>query len=313
MIQLYKSFCFTAFILLSGFGFYTAPASAQSYYIKTKNVADLYKFFRWHPSQAPLISAHRGGPVAAFPENCIATFEHSLSISPSLIECDIMMSKDSVAVMMHDKTLERTSNGTGEIIAHTWASLDTLKLKDNEGKLTDYEIPTLEEVLIWAKGKAVLTLDVKRNFPAAELVSLIRKHKAAAYVVIITYSLEDALVYYRLAPDLILSISAQNPEELQAFLDAGMKPRQLLAFVGVDNFDATMAAFAHSRKVNCILGTMYKTDAHAEEIGYKAYLPLIEQKKIDIFATDQPLMMKQAIQEVFKTSKNKRKKFISFE
>lgn len=292
--------------------FSCSSLSAQEYRIETKNVQQLYQFLGWKPNQKPLISAHRGGPVNNFPENCIATFAHTLSISPALIECDIMMTKDSIAVIMHDKTLDRTSNGKGKITEYIWASLDTLKLKNNQGKITEYEIPTLEEVLQWAKGRTILKLDVKKNFPASKLVSLIRKHQVEASVVIITYNNEDALLYHQLAPDLMLSISPRNIEEVKELFDAGIKPQKLIAFVGVDSCDVELVNFLHQKGISCILGTMRQIDAEALSSGYKAYIPFLTEQKIDVLATDQPKLAEEAIQSMENTD-NKRKKYIKYQ
>src|SRR5690606_3823 len=98
-----------------------------------------------------------------YPENAIETFEYWAKQFPLIIECDVRMSKDSVLVLMHDETLDRTSNGNGAIHKSTLDELKKLRLKDSNGELTDYQIPTLEEALIWGKGNVIFTLDVKQN------------------------------------------------------------------------------------------------------------------------------------------------------
>ena len=93
---------------------------SQSHYIRTQTAADLQQLLRYTPDRIPIVSAHRGGPAPGFPENCLATFDHTLQSTYALIECDVLLSKDSVLVMMHDDKLDRTSNGTGKAAEKTW-------------------------------------------------------------------------------------------------------------------------------------------------------------------------------------------------
>src|SRR5690606_22351166 len=91
-------------------------------------------------------------------------------------------------VVMHDETLDRTTTGKGRVNRHTLAALRELRLLDVTGTATNYRIPTLEEALQWGIGKVIFTLDVKRNVPYQLVVDAIRKTKAEAYTIIITYS-----------------------------------------------------------------------------------------------------------------------------
>lgn len=117
-----------------------APNKFQT--INTRTADDLMDFFSYTPDRIPLVSAHRGGPRKNFPENCLATFENTLRHTPALLEIDPRYTQDGEIVLMHDQTLERTTNGYGKVSDHTLAELKQLRLKDTEGKLTDYRIPT---------------------------------------------------------------------------------------------------------------------------------------------------------------------------
>jgi glycerophosphoryl diester phosphodiesterase len=66
----------------------------------------------------PLVYAHRGG-AALRPENTIAAFDHGLSLGADGLELDVHLSKDGVAVVHHDPTLERTTNGHGRLASCT--------------------------------------------------------------------------------------------------------------------------------------------------------------------------------------------------
>ncbi|MGH9173610.1 MAG: glycerophosphodiester phosphodiesterase family protein, partial [Vicinamibacterales bacterium] len=73
-----------------------------------------------HPfaSRARLVFAHRGGAGLA-PENTIAAFERGLSLGSDGIECDVHLSRDGVPVVIHDSTLERTTDAVGAVGVRT--------------------------------------------------------------------------------------------------------------------------------------------------------------------------------------------------
>ena len=140
------------------------------YYIDIKDRAQLHEWFRYSPERPVVISGHRGGMVTGFPENCIESFEKTLTMMPSFFEIDPRMTKDSVIVLMHDATIDRTTTGTGKVSDYTYAELQQFFLKDREGNVTTYKIPTLEECIAWSQGKTILNLDIK-DFAAEALKS----------------------------------------------------------------------------------------------------------------------------------------------
>ncbi len=105
-----------------------------------------------------IVVAHRGDWRYA-PENSIAAIEHSIAIGVDVVELDLQLTKDSVLIVMHDSKLERTTTGKGSVGDWTMDSLRTLKLKNGCGIKTKHHIPTLEEALLFAKGKVLINLD----------------------------------------------------------------------------------------------------------------------------------------------------------
>lgn len=288
------------------------------HHIKVKNIKHLYHFFERTPDRIPLVSAHRGGPSDGYPENCIATFEQVIKNHPALIECDVRPTKDQQLVMMHDRTLDRTTNGTGAVNAYNLAELKKLKLKDNQGKLTIYQIPTLEEVLLWTKGKTILTLDIKPGVNAKKLVRLIRKTRAEAYVVLIVYRLQDLKKYHALYPKLMFSVSLRKPEDLESIKKSGIPFRQILAFVGVGKhkknaqgkfsikLKTDVIKAAHRHKITCTVGTMFNLDKLGKN-DLSIYKRIITNFEGDVLATDEPKAAYKAIKEVMPKKSSKAK------
>lgn len=105
-----------------------------------------------------IVVAHRGDWRYA-PENSVAAIEHSIAVGVDVVELDLQLTKDSVLIVMHDATLNRTTTGKGRIDAWTLDSIRTLKLKNGCGIRTKHAVPTLEEALLAAKGRVLINLD----------------------------------------------------------------------------------------------------------------------------------------------------------
>ncbi|MCK5840341.1 MAG: glycerophosphodiester phosphodiesterase family protein [Bacteroidales bacterium] len=256
--------------------------------IDFKSSEDLKSYFQWTPESKPLISAHRGGPYPGYPENCIETFEYVLTHMPAIIECDIALTKDGHLIMMHDNTLDRTTTGTGLVKQHSRKEIKKLQLKDSEGNITAYDIPTLREVLEWTKEKAILTLDIKRGVPLEEVISLVEETNSEAFAVIITYNIEQAKEVYNLNPDLMISASVRNEEELNSILVSGIPLENIIAFTGTSLKSAAFYDNLHAKGIYCILGTLGNLDNKAIAKGDTIYLDFISVGA-DILATDRPI------------------------
>ncbi|WP_421940711.1 glycerophosphodiester phosphodiesterase family protein [Pedobacter sp.] len=236
-----------------------------NHYINFNNTAELYQFLKWTPeNRFPLISAHRGGPMPGYPENCIETFENATTYNPVVIEFDIAYSKDSVMVIMHDDKLDRTSTGKGPIGNYTYEELRVFNLKDNEGKETTFKIPTLDSVLSWSKGKVLLTIDLKKGVSYAKVIEKVRQYKVESNSIIITYTANQAQEVHHLAPDLMISASVQKKSELKRLNELGIPNDRIVAFVGVAAPNKGFYQFLHEKGITTILGTMGNLDRSAE-------------------------------------------------
>ena len=262
--------------------------SAEKSNINLKTINDLYGFLTYSDNRIPLVSAHRGGPEPGFPENAIETFNNAARNQPIIIECDIAITKDSVLILMHDNKIDRTTNGKGLVRDFTYQELQDFKLKDNDGAITSYRIPTLEKALEWGAGKVIYTLDVKKGVPYEMVIDVIRKKKAEPYSIIITYSANQAAKVHRLAPDLLISASIKKPEDLLRINDLGVPDNRLIAFIGNSEAQPDTYQFLHEHGVLCILGTMGNLDKQASIRGEALYFDLID-RGADILSTDRPV------------------------
>lgn len=118
-----------------------------------------------------MVMAHRGHWREA-PENSMLAFELAVEAGIPMLEIDVRMTKDREIVVIHDKTLERTTNGTGRVSHHTLDELDELRLKNGYGLGTDQHIPSLREVMLAFHGRALVYID-KSEYMIPDVVAVL--------------------------------------------------------------------------------------------------------------------------------------------
>lgn len=250
----------------------------------------------------PLVSAHRGGGAyTGFPENAIQSFEYILRYTPAIIECDVAMTKDSVLILLHDNTLDRTTTCTGQVAQSNWNDIQSCYLEDNKGRETPFKVPTFEQTLAWSKNKAVLTVDVKRGVPFREIINRIEQYEAEDYAAVITYNLQDAKLLYDSNPNLMLSISISDETKLQETLQTGIPPKNIIAFTGTRAPSPDLNKKLHELGILTIFGTLGSLDKQAAASSRKKSIEMYRQyieDGVDILATDRPIEAAKAIRKL---------------
>lgn len=104
------------------------------------------------------VVAHRGDWRNS-PENSLRAFQRCIDMGADMIEIDVRKTKDNQLVVIHDNTVDRTTNGKGKVADMTLAEIKKLRLRAGQGVVTRQEIPTLEEVLNLCKGKVLINID----------------------------------------------------------------------------------------------------------------------------------------------------------
>ena len=248
-----------------------------------------------------LVSAHRGGPTPGLPENAIPTMEALLAAHPAIMEVDVGQSADGVLFLLHDDRLDRTTTGTGEAAAQDWATLSQLKLKDNWGWVTPYAIPRLDEALAWAKGRTVLQIDFKRSANVDKVVSEIRAAGMAGSVILIAYSAQQAAALHRAAPEMLLSVSVSDLDDVAALKSAGIPADRMVAFTGTRYPRPELFAELDKADIEVIFGTLGRPprsiDAVIARLGMDERYPELGKEGVDILATDRPREAASALAE----------------
>lgn len=142
-----RMICLTCFFLGAVF-----MLSAQ------EGVETLVRELKDMDSKKVLVVAHRGDWRNA-PENSLQAFKNCIEMGVDMIEIDLKKTKDNHLVIMHDDTIDRTTDGTGKPSDYTLEEIRKFRLKNGLGRTTFHPIPTLEEVLNLAKGKILINID----------------------------------------------------------------------------------------------------------------------------------------------------------
>ncbi len=123
-----------------------------------KQAKNLLEILHNPNSKKVLVVAHRGDWRNA-PENSLLAFQNCIDMGADMVELDLKKTKDGHLVLMHDKTIDRTTNGKGQPSDYTLEELKKFKLRNGMGRVTFHTIPTLEEVLNLTKGKILINID----------------------------------------------------------------------------------------------------------------------------------------------------------
>ena len=104
------------------------------------------------------VAMHRGD-WRNFPENSKGAILSAIRLGADIVELDVHMTKDGRFVLNHDRSLDRTTTGKGLVRDHTLREIKALKMRDRDGKPTDYDVLTLEEALALTRGKIIVNID----------------------------------------------------------------------------------------------------------------------------------------------------------
>ena len=126
------------------------------------------------------IMGHRGAP-ADEPENTLRSFRRALAVGVAAVELDVQLTKDGRLAVIHDETLDRTTNGQGPVQDFTLAEIKSLDAGRGE------PVPSLEEVFDLVQGKAHLVVELKQPEAAGALLEFFRTRRAFDAATIVSF------------------------------------------------------------------------------------------------------------------------------
>lgn len=227
-------------------------------------------------SDKPVIIAHRGASGYC-PENSLAAIAKALELNAAAIEIDVRLSRDGVVLLMHDKTIDRTTNGTGPVDGMDFQDLRQYDAGSWYGEAFHGErIPTLEDVISLIGGRAVLMIDIKGDDDgpaiARKVVDIVNQQGAAGWCRVMAFD-DDILWFIRkYDPSIALcKLFVGKVPCLPFYVDDGINGRSLddygfVSAIGINDWFLTRKQTALLKQKGFKLYVWTVNDrSHAEE------------------------------------------------
>lgn len=258
-----------------------------------KDAEALKSYLKPGKRTTPLIMAHQGGTEDGYPGNSMATFERTYSKVPCvLLEIDVRATADSLLVISHDNELALKTNGKGLLSKKKWKEVSKLRLKDPYGSMTEYPIPTFQEVLSWSAGKNfVLIVDKKPETSITQTIRMLQGTGNLYKSVLICYSLKEAQLAHQLAPQLMLAVGFNSPEHIDAVEQSGLPLEQIVALTPRELQESSFYQRIHDLNVTSSLGTNGNVDTLQVAESRPLYQKLRDSGGPDIICTDNPILV----------------------
>jgi glycerophosphoryl diester phosphodiesterase len=175
-----------------------------------------HPFFK---SDDVLVMAHRGG-LGLWPENTLYAFEHAVQLGVDVLEMDVHTTADGTLVVMHDETVDRTTDGAGPITGFTLTELKMLdagyRWSSDNGQSFPFRgqgltIPTLAEVFV-AFPDSLMNIEIKQyQLPGVStLCRMIRQHGMAGQVVVASSDAGTMEAFRRMCSEVATSASSRE-------------------------------------------------------------------------------------------------------
>ncbi len=175
------------------------------------------------------IIAHRGAD-AERPENTLASYRRAIETGATAVEVDVRTTRDGRLVILHDATLDRTTNGRGPIQEKTWAEVGRLDAGSwFDPKYHDQRVPTLAEALALCRDKIDVVLDLKLQGAefATAVAAEVKQHGRPEGVIVGVRSVEQAKLFHTLLPAARRLGLIASPDDIEAYAEAGVKTIRL--------------------------------------------------------------------------------------
>ncbi len=157
---------------------------------------------------------HRGAPKQA-PENTLLSFQRAIDIGVDWIEFDLRRSRDGVLVVIHDDTVDRTTDGKGKVSDMTFGELRMLDAGNGQ------KIPSLRQVIDLARGRVKMDMEIKERGIEGDIVDAIRSSGIVRQCMVSSFIYDSIRKVKELNPDILTAaIMDKLPRNTGKCLDA---------------------------------------------------------------------------------------------
>jgi glycerophosphoryl diester phosphodiesterase len=165
--------------------------------------------------RSPLIIAHRGASAHA-PENTLAAFKLAIQKNADVIELDTKLTADEQVVVIHDQTVDRTTNGSGKVNNLPYAALREFDAGGHFGeKFQNEQIPTLEEVFEVCAGKILFNIELTNYLTpfdtlAEKVAQLISHFNLSKHTLVSAFHPIPLRRFHKLSPSIPIGFLAKS-------------------------------------------------------------------------------------------------------
>jgi len=239
-----------------------------------------------HPKHL-LICAHRGRLNRTELENSLSVIRHTYKSGVKMVEFDLRRSADGQIFLLHDATLDRTTDATGKISRYSSKELQSAMQRDPVSGKPLEPLTRFDELLDWARNNDILLLVDLKDTPPAEAMKAIRKYGLVHRVVLLTFDTKTAKAALAAAPDVQVSIFVHTRKEIDsAIASAHGHPLALyLPTMG----DESLYAYAHMTKMIVISDALGDLDDKAEADGFGIYASYLQKHPVNILVSNHAL------------------------
>jgi glycerophosphoryl diester phosphodiesterase len=243
----------------------------------------------------PMVFAHRGASASA-PENTLISFQKAVETGVEAIELDVKLSSDNEVIVLHDQTLDRTTNGSGDLRNHTLTSLRKLDAGSKfDTKFGGEKIPTLREVLDVFGTKIKINIELTNYAsPGDELVtlvvSLVRQFNLEEQVMFSSFNpgnLRKARVLCPQIPNGLLALDGAAGWLARSRFTMWVPHEALHPYYKDVTESLIQREHQHGRRV------------HIWTVNLEAQMRQLYGWGADAIFTDDPLLAKQVVSELF--------------
>ena len=238
-----------------------------------------------HPRH-PIVCAHRGWLSPTQVENSLPVMEATASAGVAMIEFDLRRSSDGRLYLLHDATLDRTTDATGPIQSKSATALRNVHLRElGSGRIRE-AIPTFNDLLAWAQHRQIeLMVDLK-DAPPAEVAATLKHYGLLSRAILLTFDEATTSAALAADPQVRVSILTKTKSEVDhALMLAGQHPIDLyLPHTG----DRALFQYAHQRGQTIITDLMEGPDQQFTADGEDVYREYLKDRPVDILVSNHP-------------------------
>jgi glycerophosphoryl diester phosphodiesterase len=236
-----------------------------------------------------IVIAHRGGAGIA-PENTLASIKNAITLNVDYVEIDIQLTKDSIPVVIHDATVNRTTNGIGKVRNYTFNELSLLDAGVKFSKKFKGErIPSFSEIIKITKDKMPLIVEIKDVEAKYKIVEEIKKNKLENQITIVSFytsivkSIKEK--FNEIQVGNLVSVKYCSKKIYEKIVDETLNFSGKFILVNYSAYSKTLLELAHRKNISVFIWTVNDVKLMKKFIN----------EEVDGIATDYPNLLKKIL------------------